>query len=85
MENDGCAIVRNCSERSQNKTANKRWGPLQLFLASVPLEFVAMNILVPLLMRVHDNKFIIGIGNREYKFEEDVLTSETTSSNVASL
>lgn len=56
--------VKDCCKCVHNKPFERRRRLLHLFPASNPVEFVAMDILGPLLKTSNDNPFMLVIMNR---------------------
>lgn len=74
----------NCLKCVQNKPAQKHRGPLQLFFASGVLDFVAMDVLGPLLEKSSRIHIMLEMKNCYSRLTTAVQTSLTTAAHILS-
>lgn len=75
-------ISRKCA---QKKLSNNHRRPLQLYLASGPMELFVMHILGPLPKTLKDNYYVLLMKNCYSKLARAVTTSVTIASHTSSL
>lgn len=85
VANDFYTTVEDCRECVQNKSSEKPRHSIQLLPASVRLEFIAMDILVPLLKRLNGNWLVLVMKGRCATSRRGLSTSKTIASHTASL
>lgn len=77
--------VRDCPECFQRISPKKQKRPLKLFLPSDRLEFIAMDILLPLPNTLEANLFVWLMSERYRKLKRAVLKNNMPASRIASL
>lgn len=85
MANDVYTTVRDGHECDQSKPSEKRQRPLKLFLPNDALEFVAMDIPVPLPKTLSGHQFVLKMTDCYAKVTRYVGTLKTTALDIVSL
>lgn len=82
MANDVAEIINQCQSCARNRGHVKLQRQLQLFPASGPLEFVALDILGPLPKTKKENLYVVVMTDRYSKLTRDIPTSSITTTAV---
>lgn len=85
MTNNVYTTASSCNKGAHNGTSLKLKRGLQLFPASDPIEFVAIEILGPLPRMVNENQYVIIMTDRNTKFTRVMKSSKTSSPHVANV
>ncbi|CDF40922.1 unnamed protein product [Chondrus crispus] len=84
MANDAFSTVRNCAScAATRRTLVRHQKDLKLFPAAGPLDFVAMDLLGPLLKTAHGNRHVLVMTDRFTKLTRSIPLRTTTASVVA--
>lgn len=83
MANDIFTTVAQCESCAQNGNQYRHKRPLQLFSASGPLNFVAMDILGLPPKTTQVNRYVLVLTNRYSKLMKAILTSTTNVTHIA--
>ena len=84
MASDAFSTRRNCTSSAATRgTLVRNQKDLKLFPAARPLEFVAMDLLGPLLKTAHGNQTALVITDRFSKLRRSIPLRTTTASVVA--